>query len=94
MKQVVWYLPSGSGGMAALYRTRWISIALTEWAQQYAPIGNIPIRLDNFSKNGFRYCGLKLQDDYATIFALTWDNTTPQTRYEYINDLIPQIPHK
>jgi hypothetical protein len=94
MKQVVWYLPSGSGGMAALYKTNHIKILVKEWAEKYAPRVSYLIHLDYYSKNGLRYCALRLHEEDATVFALTWDNSNTKTSYEYINDYIPSVHTK
>lgn len=84
MKTVVWYLPSGSGGMAALMKSRYVKDLVLQWADSY----NITIiSKDQFtigSTNGLRYYRLTLSDEDATIFALSWDNTIAKSRYEYI----------
>ena len=92
MKQIVWYLPSGSGGMAAFYKANTIKNAVRDWAAKHAPAINT--QLDYYSENGLRYCALRLLEEYATLFALTWDNTNTRLHYEYINDYLPQIPTK
>lgn len=89
MKQVIWYLPSGSGGMAALHRASRIKSALVEWANKHAPDFDLPSRLTFYSENGLRYYALRFSEEHATIFALTWDNNLPWLHYEYINDYIP-----
>lgn len=89
MKQVLWYLPSGSGGMAALYKANGIKSALREWAERH----NVNISINKsttvYTNNGLRYLALHLSDDLATMFVLTWDNNVPKLRYEYIDDYIP-----
>lgn len=91
MKQVVWYLPSGSGGMAALYKANRIKHNVKEWAERYAPEIAQSSHIDYYSKNGLRYCALRLHEEHATIFALTWNNYIPQLRYEFIDDYIPSV---
>lgn len=91
MKRVTWYLPSGSGGMAALYKANGIKSALREWADRHDITVNINKDTTTFSENGLRYMALHLSEQHATIFALTWDNSVPKLRYEYINDYIPSV---
>lgn len=92
MKRVTWYLPSGAGGMAAQHRVYHIKNTIGEWRDAYAP--DAVFESSVYSENGLRYFTLNLPDEYATIFALTWDNTIPKTHYEYINDYIPQVHTK
>ena len=91
MKQVVWYLPSGSGGMAALHKANGIRSALREWVDRHDTSININQATTLYTKNGLRYLALQLSDDLATIFALTWHNDVSKLRYEYIDDYIPPI---
>lgn len=91
MKQVIWYLPSGSGGMAALHRSNRIKVALSEWANCYAPELEILKCVTAYSENGLRYYALRFSDEHATMFALTWDNTQPWLHYEYIDDYIQPV---
>ena len=84
MKQVVWYLPSGSGGMAALHKSNGIKSAIREWAERHSMDVNINASTTVYTENGLRYMSIQLLEDVATIFALTWDNTVPKLRYEYI----------
>lgn len=86
MKEVIWYLPSGAGGIAAQHRSYHIKKAINEWKQYY----NIDdeVQLTVFSKDGLRYFKVTMTDETATIFALTWDNSIPRTHFEYINDHI------
>lgn len=91
MKQVIWYLPSGSGGMAALHRANRIKLELLEWANRHAPELDIHGRLTFYSENGLRYYALRFSEEHATMFALTWDNDKAWLHYEYINDYIPSV---
>lgn len=91
MKQVIWYLPSGSGGMAALYKANGIRSALREWVDRHDADININQATTLYTKNGLRYLALQLSDELATIFALTWHNDVPKLRYEYIDDSDPPI---
>lgn len=84
MKSVVWYLPSGSGGMAALMKSSYIRDLILTWAKAH----NITVvpkeHLTVTSVNGLRYYRLILSDEDAIIFALSWNNVNPKSRYEYI----------
>lgn len=88
MKQVIWYLPSGAGGMAAQAKSYHIREAIVEWGEQYLPGINLLPNLTFYSENGLRYYSLQLEDDCATIFALTWDNNIPKVHYEYIKEKV------
>ena len=91
MKQVVWYLSSGSGGMAALYKSNSIRSALREWVDRHDAVININQSTTLYTKNGLRYLALQLSDELAIIFALTWHNDVSKLRYEYIDDYVPPI---
>lgn len=91
MKTIVWYLPSGAGGMAALYKTNGIRSALREWADRHDMDLDINQSTTFYTKNGLRYLSLQLPEDLVTIFALTWHNDVPKLRYEYIDDCIPPV---
>lgn len=84
MKEVVWFLPSGSGGMAALHKTNGIKSALREWTNRH----NVDLEINRnttvYSENGLRYMTLTISEEVATVFVLTWDNNIPKLRYEYI----------
>lgn len=84
MKEIIWYLPSGSGGMAAQHKSYLIREAIVEWGEQYVPGINLIKQLTFYSENGLRYYSLQLKDKQATVFALTWDNNVPKLHYEYI----------
>jgi len=84
MKTVVWYLPSGAGGMAALHKSNKIRVALAEWAKHRNIDLNIKDNLTFLSQNGFRYYQLTLPEDTAIMFALTWNNSDSSIRYEYL----------
>lgn len=94
MKQVVWYLPSGSGGMAAHYKSNGIRSALREWADLHDLDISINKSTTFYTKNGLRYLSLQLSEEFATMFALTWHNDVPKLRYEYINDYLPPVQPK
>lgn len=84
MKTVVWYLPSGAGGMAAYYKTYHVKKQLLEWAESKEIVIDTNKQLTISTVNGLRYYHLTLSDNDATIFALSWNNNNPGTRYEYI----------
>ncbi len=94
MKQAIWYLPSGSGGMTALHRANRIKLALLEWAERHAPDLDVHGRLTFYSKNGLRYYALRFSEEHATMFALTWDGGKDRLYHEYINDYIPSVHPK
>lgn len=86
MKQVVWYLPSGAGGMAALYKANGVKSALREWADRHNVTIDINKNTTLYSKNGLRYLSLQLSEELVTMFVLTWHNDVPKLTYEYIDD--------
>lgn len=77
--------------MAALFKANRIKQQVKDWAEQYVPDIAQSSHIDFYSKNGLRYCALRLHEEHATIFALTWDNNSPQLKYEFINDYIPSV---
>ena len=91
MKEVVWYLPSGAGGMAALHKTNGIKSALREWANRHNVDLNINQNATVYSENGLRYLTLTISEELATVFVLTWDNNVPKLRYEFIDDYFPPV---
>lgn len=81
MIEFIWYLPSGSGGMAAWAKSSKIRRALDDWYERY----NIARRYksDIYSVNGLRYLKQTFNEPDAVLFALTWDQTISHLRYEY-----------
>ena len=84
MKTVVWYLPSGAGGMAAYYKSTSIRKQLAAWSESKGIVVDLKTQLTTVSENGLRYYQLTIRDEDAIIFALSWDNSIPKFRYEYI----------
>lgn len=84
MKNVIWYLPSGAGGMAAQHKSYLIREAIVEWGEKYVPGINLIKQLTFYSEGGLRYYSLQLEDEHATIFLLTWNNNVPKVSYEHI----------
>lgn len=72
-------LPSGAGGMAALYVSRKLKEKLTSWAVTH----NIQITSEH---RGYGICFKLARPEDYTLFALSWTVSNIWDEYEVIND--------
>ena len=73
MYQVVFKLPSGAGGLAAMFASKAIKHDLEVWRKLYG----IPYKA--YSEKGYIYIAELARDRDATWFALTWQGVKYDT---------------
>lgn len=79
LKELIWYLPSGAGGMAAGYKSMMLAKHMRLWAEKHS------IVIDDFKRESFvdyddnkkKYYRLILPEKIAIIFMLTWLGEKP-----------------
>lgn len=85
LKQLVWYLPNGAGGLAAGYKAMGLRKQFREWAEQYQ-IDTSRINHDSFidyADNQKKFFRLIMLEETATMFMLTWQKERPLKITDY-----------
>ena len=85
LKQLVWYLPSGAGGMAAGYKSMMLSRQMRAWAEKHQ------INIERYRRESFidyadnkkKYYRLLVPEEIAIIFMLTWLHEKPLKIMDY-----------
>lgn len=85
LKQLIWYLPSGAGGMAAGYKSMMLAKHMREWAEKQQ------ININKYKRESFidyndnqkKYYRLIVPEKIAIIFMLTWVGEKPLKITDY-----------
>ena len=85
LKQLVWYLPSGAGGMAAGYKSMMLAKHIRLWAEKCS------VDIDKHKRESFidyndnqkKYYRLILPEKIAIMFMLTWLGEKPLKITDY-----------
>jgi hypothetical protein len=79
LKELVWYLPSGAGGMAAGYKSMMLAKQIREWAEK----NQVDIKkytresFIDYNDNQKKYYRLIVPEKIAILFMLTWLREKP-----------------
>jgi hypothetical protein len=85
LKELVWYLPSGAGGMAAGYKSMMLAKQIREWAEKHQVNINECTRESfiDYEDNQKKYYRLIVPEKIAILFMLTWLKEKPLKITDY-----------